>query len=568
MRMALEQTALRLTGQDLTIDDVVAVARLGKQIDADLDDAAARRVQATREWIEHAVAEGQIIYGVTTGFGKFSDRMLTPTEAQTLSRNLVLSHSTGVGEPFDDDIVRAAMLIRANTLAKGYSGVRLDVIRTLIAMLHRHVTPIIPRKGSLGASGDLAPLSHLALVLSQSLPREHAASDPYGYHSGRAKHENVEMSGAKAMEKAGIPRLALTAKEGLALNNGTTFSAAIAALVLHDAINALVTAEIAATMTLEALGGSLDAYLPYPHQARNHIGQQVSARNVRRLARGSTLATPGPLTPEQGIQDAYSVRCAPQVFGAVRDTLRFAEQTVHDEINAATDNPLLFVRQLARHDRAVSAGNFHGEPVAFALDFMKIALTEVGSIAERRVFRLLDSRDSRGLPAFLVGAGAGLNSGFMIPQYTAAALVSECKTLAHPDSVDSITSSANQEDHVSMSANAGLHAIEVLRNVEHVVAIELLTAAQALDFRLARHQAETPALGAGTRAAYDFVRQDLGIRHVEEDRTFAAEIQRAREAVHSGAVAAAVNEALRAGGGAALIALTPAEEDWADIHRE
>jgi histidine ammonia-lyase len=562
------QTALHLTGRDLTIANVVAVARYGKPIDTELDDAAAREVQFTRDWIEQAVAEDQVIYGVTTGFGKFSDRRLTPTEAQALSRNLILSHATGVGEPFDDEIVRAAMLIRANALAKGYSGVRLDVIRTLIAMLNRHVTPVIPRKGSLGASGDLAPLSHLALVLSQSLPREDAESDPYGYYSGRAKYENVEMSGAKAMEQAGIPRLALTAKEGLALNNGATFSAAIATLVLHDAVTLLVTAEIALAMTLEALRGTLDAYLPYPHQARNHVGQQVSARNVRRLVQGSTLATFAPLTPEQGIQDAYSVRCAPQVLGAVRDTLRFAHQTIHDEINAATDNPLLFVRQLARHDRAVSAGNFHGEPLAFALDFMKIALTEIGSIAERRVFRLVDSRDSRGLPAFLVGAGAGLNSGFMIPQYTAAALVSECKTLAHPDSVDSITSSANQEDHVSMSANAGLHAIEVLRNVEHVVAIELLTAAQALDFHLARREPEPPTLGVGTRAAYEFIRQGLGIRHVEEDRTFAPDIQRVREAIRGGAIAAAVDEALRAHGGAPLIPLSPAKDDWADIHGE
>lgn len=559
-------TALLLTGNDLTIDDVVAVARSERDVSQRLSPAAERAMQSSRQWLEDALAQDTAIYGVTTGFGKQSNIMLRPDQIQALSRNLIVSHATAVGDPLPDEIVRAAMLIRANALTKGYSGVRRELIQTLIQMLNRRVTPIVPRKGSLGASGDLALLSHVGLVMSAPLDHELSEHNPYGGQGGFARYGAAVVTGAEAMRQAGIPRYALSAKEGLALNNGATFSTAIAALINHDALQLLATAEIALALTMEALRSTTDAFLPYPHRVRNHLGQQISARNVRRLLQASTLVQQGPLSGDEGVQDAYSVRCAPQVLGAVRDTLRFAHQTIVDEINAATDNPLFFLEELEREGKALSAGNFHGEPIAFALDFMKIALTEVASIAERRTFRLIDPRDSRGLPGFLVAdaQSQGLSSGFMVPQYTAAALVSECKTLAHPDSVDSIPSSANQEDHVSMSANAGLHALEILANAEQVVAIELLTAAQAVELRQQQMPAARP--GIGTSAALAVLREDLGIPFAEHDRAFAPDIERIRAAIHAGRLLHVIDAALRQRGIAPLLRLPPTDEAaWAEI---
>ncbi|MCZ7543038.1 MAG: aromatic amino acid lyase [Anaerolineae bacterium] len=376
------------------------------------------------------------------------------------------------------------------------------------------------------------------------------------------------MTGANAMAAAGIPRLRLLAKEGLALNNGATVSAAMAALIVHDAVELVKHAEIALAMSLEAIRGTADAFHVLPHRARNHRGQQVSAANVRRLIKGSVLVAQGP--QEETIHDAYSLRCGPQVLGAVRDVLAFVWDRVTDEINAATDNPLLFVDDPeldpSRVIRAISCGNFHGEPVAFALDFLAIVLTELASIAERRLFRLTDNLLSRGLPLMLLEVDkTGLNSGMMIAQYTAAALVSECKTLAHPDSVDSIPSSADWEDHVSMSMNAGLHALKVLENARYVVAIEMLCAAQALDFRLAglhfwreepwrkeggawrkdvhMHRWETEPLspGAGVRAAYDTIRE--AVPKVEQDRPLHPDIERLAAMIAEGMILRAVADA-------------------------
>ena len=563
---------LEIDGDHLSIPDVVAVARAGRPVAESLSPTARAKVEASRAWVDNLVREGRYhAYGINTGFGIFSNRHLEPGETELLTRNLILSHTCGVSSPLPDDVVRATMLIRANTLAKGYSGVRPVVIETLLKMLNRRVHPVMPSMGSLGASGDLAPLSHLALVLSAPLEGESAAQDPFGYAGGRARFGGREMTGAEAMAAAGLPRLQLLAKEGLALNNGATVSAAMAALVVHDAVELVKHAEIALAMSLEAVRGTLDAFHVLPHRVRNHRGQQASAANVRRLARGSELAAHGP--QEETIHDAYSLRCGPQVLGAVRDVLRFVWDTITDEINAATDNPLLFVDDPeldpARVIRAISCGNFHGEPVAFALDFLSIALTELASIAERRLFRLTDNMLSRGLPLMLLEVDkAGLNSGMMIAQYTAAALVSECKTLAHPDSVDSIPSSADWEDHVSMSMNAGLHALKVLENARYVVAIEMLCAAQALDFRLAglhfwreepwrkengkwrkdvcmyKWETEPLAPGVGTRAAYETIR--AAASKVEQDRPLHPDIERIAAMIADGTVLRAVEAAIGA----------------------
>ncbi len=573
--------ALQIDGEHLTIPDVVAVAHEARLVDENLPKHARARVEKARAWVDDLIRDGKTFaYGINTGFGIFSNRHLKAEETETLTRNLLLSHASGVGTPLPVEVVRAAMLIRANTLSKGYSGIRLETIRTLLKMLNRGVHPILPSMGSLGASGDLAPLSHMALVLSAPLDDEVESEDPFGYHSGRAYFRGKEMTGAEAMAAAGIPRLRLQAKEGLALNNGATVSAAMAALVLCGAVELLKHAEIALAMSLEALRGTLDAFHVLPHRVRNHRGQQVSAHNIRCLVKGSELVAREP--QKETIHDAYSLRCGPQVLGAVRDVLNFAWGTVTDEINAATDNPLLFIDDpeldLARKVRAISCGNFHGEPLAFALDFLGIVLTEIASIAERRVFRLTDHLLSRGLPLMLLGVEkAGLNSGLMIAQYTGAALVSECKTLAHPDSVDSIPTSASWEDHVSMSMNAGLHAMKILENARYMVAIEMLCAAQALDFRLQgleflneepwrqgedglwqkelhihRQEIDAQMPGVGTYAAYHTIRESVTM--VERDRPLHPDMERIAEMITGGTILQAVEEAM----GCALLGLDEA----------
>lgn len=565
------QQALQIDGETLTIPEVVQIARAERPVDETLAGPVREKVERARAWIEEIVRKDDTFaYGVNTGFGIFSNRHLRAEETDTLTRNLLLSHASGVGEPLSSEVVRASMLIRANTLAKGYSGVRTETIETLLKMVNRGVTPVVPSMGSLGASGDLAPLSHLALVLSAPLENESADHDPYGYHSGRAYYKGAEMTGAAAMEAAGIPRLCLQAKEGLALNNGATVSAAMAALTVEGAVNLVKHAEIALSMSLEALRGTLDAFHVLPHRVRNHWGQQVAAANVRCLVAGSELVATSP--QKETIHDPYSLRCGPQVLGAVRDTLRFVWRTTTDEINAATDNPLIFVDDpeldASRDIRAISCGNFHGEPLAFALDFLGIVLTEIASIAERRVFRLTDHLLSRGLPLMLLDVDkTGLNSGLMIAQYTGAALVSECKTLAHPDSVDSIPTSASWEDHVSMSMNAGLHALKILENARYMVAIEMLCAAQALDFRLQGlefwheepwrktsegfwekemhiHRGETDCQkpGAGTFAAYQAIREQIST--VEKDRPLHPDMERIAEMIEDRSILDAVETAV------------------------
>ncbi len=503
-----------LDGDHLTLDDVVTIARHARRVA--LADAARPRIDASRAWVDQVLARGEpTIYGINTGFGVFANVPIRADQSARLMRNLILSHSAGVGAPLDEEIVRATMAIRANTLAKGFSGVRAVVIETLVEMLNRGVHPIIQAKGSVGASGDLAPLSHLALVLSRD-------AEDRDNESGEAIYRGERTSGKRAMELAGIPRIELQAKEGLALNNGATVSAAIAALAIADAENLARHADLALALSLEAIRGRSSAFDERIHRAAGHAGQIATAQNVRALINGSQLIDSTPR-----VQDAYSFRCAPQVIGAARDAIAYARKIVTEEINAATDNPLVFL-DLAGENKSLSGGNFHGEGVALAMDFLSLAVAEIGSIAERRIFRLISAHLSDGLPMMLV-EGGGANSGLMMAQVTAAALVSDNKTLAHPDSVDSIPTSADQEDHVSMSTNAARHAREIVWNTTRILAIELIAAAQGIDLRLKNLGRGVEMLGRGTLAAHARIRH--AIPYLERDRVLAGDIERSVELI-------------------------------------
>lgn len=479
--------SVKIDGQQLTIEEIVAVARHGTKVE--LAESARKAIQTARDWVDAIVLRGDPVYGINTGFGIFAERQIPSGDSAKLSRNLILSHAVGTGQALSDEVVRAAILVRANTLAKGYSGVRVEVVETLIALLNCNVTPIIPSQGSLGSSGDLGPLSHLALVITTD-------EKDLDSESGQAKFESEILSGKEAMKKAGIKRVILKAKEGLALNNGATFSAAIAALTVFDADNLLRIAEISLGMSLEAVMGCSCAFDERLQKARGHEGQIKVADAIRRLTINSTL-----IDGYGRVQDAYSLRCAPQVQGAAWDTLSFVRKIIETEINAATDNPLLFSPGVA-----VSGGNFHGEPVGMVMDYLGIAIAEISSISERRTFRLTDGHLNADLPPMLVDrlSAAGLNSGLMMPQYTAASLVLENQTLATPDSVHSLPTSAEQEDHNANSMTAARHTREIIANTAHVLAIELFTAARALDLRL--RQNPDVALGEGTARAYKIIR--------------------------------------------------------------
>ncbi len=506
--------SILLDGEHLTIDEVVAIARAARPVV--LADAARPRIEASRAWVEELVARGApTVYGINTGFGVFANVPIRADQSARLMRNLILSHSAGVGDPLPEEIVRATMAIRANTLAKGFSGVRARVIETLIQMLNRGVHPLIPAKGSVGASGDLAPLSHLVLVMSRD-------AEDQDEESGEAIYRGEKMSGKRAMELAGIPRIELQAKEGLALNNGATVSAALAALAIVDAENLARHADLAVALTLEAICARSSPFDERIHRAAGHAGQIETAKNIRALIDGSRLID---ATPK--IQDAYSIRCAPQVIGAARDAMAYARKIVNEEINAATDNPLIFLDSEGEN-KARSGGNFHGEGVAFAMNLLAMAVAEIGSISERRVFRLTSAHLSDGLPMMLI-EGGGTNSGLMMAQVTAAALVSDNKTLAHPDSVDSIPTSADQEDHVSMSTNAARHAREIVWNTTHILAIELIAAAQGIDLRLKNLGRGVEMLGRGTRAAHARIRQ--AIPFLDRDRVLAKDIERVAELI-------------------------------------
>jgi histidine ammonia-lyase len=498
-----------LTGDDLALADVWAVAV--DHAPVGIADSAKERMQAARDLVERAVhGREEHTYGVNTGFGRFVSRSIPEELTEELQVRLLRSHACGVGEPYPDEIVRAAMLLRANALAKGFSGSRVQTVELLVECLNRGVLPRVPSRGSVGASGDLAPLAHLALPL---------------VGEGEAWVDGERVSGSEALARAGLEPVGLAAKEGLALVNGTQFMAAVGALGVVRARRLAIAADIACALALEALQGSRDSFLPQVHALRALRGQAVSAANVLRLVDGSAINEAHRWCDK--VQDAYSLRCAPQVHGASRDLLDYVESTVTTELNAATDNPLVFVDD----HRLVSNGNFHGQPLAFALDALAMAVAELANISERRLERLVNPALSDGLPAFLTADG-GLNSGFMIPQYVAASLVSENKVLCHPASVDSIPTSAGQEDHVSMGNAAGLKAWQVLANAERAVAIELLAAAQAVEFLAPLEP------GAGAGAARAFVRS-LSPR-LGEDRPLGGDIEAVADSIGDGSLAAAV----------------------------
>ena len=488
-----------LTGADLTVADVEAVARHGMH--AALDVHARERMQEARDVIAALVERGEVVYGVTTGFGDLATTFIPPEDAAALQENLIASHAAGVGRPFPREVVRAMLLLRANTLALGHSGCRPLLVDRICAFLELGIHPVVPEQGSVGASGDLAPLAHLALPLI-----------------GRGQ---VEIAGQVvptlvALREHGLEPLTLEPKDGLALLNGTQLMSALGALLLADADRLARTASVAAAMSVEALLGTDVAYAAPYQLARPHPGQIAVAGELRHLLRDSGLQQAHHGSSHK-VQDPYSLRCVPQVHGAARDAFDHLRRVLDIELNSATDNPLVFpsggdvpVDALATGGGLViSGGNFHGEPVALALDFAKLALSELGAISERRTALLVDARLNGGLPAFLT-PDPGRNSGLMIVQYTAAALASENKVLAHPSSADSIPTSANQEDHVSMGAAAARHARTVLGHVQQIVAIELLAAAQALDLRLrllASDGAEAPAPGTGVADAHARVRE-------------------------------------------------------------
>ena len=463
-----------INGTSLTVEQVAAVARTGEQVV--ISDEAKAAVNKARAYVEKKLDEKAVVYGLTTGFGKFSDKYIPLEDTAALQRNLIISHSCGMGNPLPTEVVRAAMLLRCNALCRGNSGIRLSTIETLLSMLNAGVHPIVPEKGSLGASGDLAPLGE-----------------------GRAEYKGEIMSGREAMAAAGIPTVELAAKEGLALINGTQIMTAVGCLAVYDAVQLTKTADIACAMTAEALFGIKKAYDPKVHAVRGHKGQINSAKNLLTLLEGSKLAFD---TIPGKVQDAYALRCTPQVHGASRDAIEYVYNAVSREINAVTDNPIIFPDD----DEAISGGNFHGQPMALAFDFLGIALAEYANISERRIERLVNPQLSAGLPAFLSENG-GLNSGFMITQYSAASMVSENKVWAHPASVDSIPSSANQEDHVSMGTIAARKARMILDNAQKVIGIELFAASQALYLR------GDDKLAPATKAVYNKIRESVAPIH-------------------------------------------------------
>ena len=450
---------IEIDGTSLTLEQTAAVA--GGEAVA-LSPSARPAIESARRFVEEIVDSGEVVYGINTGFGKLADVSIPNDHLRELQLNLVRSHACGIGRPLDTRVVRAMMLQRANVLTKGFSGCRAVLIETLVAMLNARVHPVIPSRGSVGASGDLAPLAHLALVV---------------IGEGQAEYNGDLMGGGEAMRRAGIEPLALEAKEGLALLNGTQAMSAVGGLALLAAERLALAADVTGAMTLEALRGTPVAFDPRIHQARPHAGQIASARRLTELIEGSEIReSHRDHTTDPRVQDAYALRCMPQVHGAVRDALAHARRIIETEINSATDNPLIF----AAAREVLSGGNFHGEPLALALDYAAVAVADLGTISERRVERLVNP-DLSGLPAFLT-PHPGTNSGMMIAQVAAVSLIAENNVLAHPASVTNLPTSANKEDHVSMGMTSALKFADIVKNVETILAIELMCAAQGLDF--------------------------------------------------------------------------------------
>jgi len=489
-------TTISIDGNTLSLENLYGLVFDHPQCQAEIPTASRERMSASRAVIDRLAESDATVYGVNTGFGKLATTRISHDEIRHLQLNLVRSHACGVGEPLTSPATRAMLALRANALAKGFSGVRPIVADTLLAMLNRNVLPVIPSQGSVGASGDLAPLAHLALA---------------AIGEGEAIFEGRRMTGAEALKAAGISPLVLQAKEGLALLNGTQAMLALLALALREAEIAADTADVAASLSLDALRGSPAAFDARIADARPHPGHALVARNLERLNRGSEIRESHRSSQKDPrVQDPYSLRCIPQVHGAARDALAYVRATLSIELNSATDNPLVF----ADSGDVLSGGNFHGQPLAMAADHLAIALATLGGISERRIEQMTNPQSSQ-LPAFLV-RHAGLNSGFMILQVAAAALASEMKALAAPHSVDSIPTSANQEDYVSMGMGAARRLAPMLANLRNILAIELLAAAQGIDFLAPLRP------GIEARRAYEIVRSLS--KPLDADRSLSSDI--------------------------------------------
>jgi histidine ammonia-lyase len=490
----------------LTIPQVIEVAY--EQRTVNLSPKSCKRINAARALVEEWIESGETVYGVTTGFGEFANVRINRKDTETLQEHLILSHAAGAGDPLPPEIVRAMMVLRINAVAKGYSGLRLETVDLLREMLNKNLLPVIPSQGSVGASGDLVQLAHLVLAMM-------GKGRVYDNMNGSGGRNRILNAGV-ALRRNGLRPVRLTAKEGLALINGTQMMTAYAALAVHQAEALARTADIAAAMSVEALRGTETPFDARIHKLRPYVGQKNVATNLRRMMAGSDIRESHRVNDAR-VQDAYSMRCIPQVHGASRDAIDYVYDKVSIEINSANDNPLIFPRDRVH----LEGGNFHGQPMALAMDFLAIALSELANISERRIERLVNGSLS-GLPKFLTEQG-GLNSGLMIAQYTAASLVSENKVLSHPASVDSIPTSANQEDHNSMGSISAQKVWRVLKNVQTVLAIELLCASQGLDFAKTMNAKATMKAGRGTEAAHRYVRKFVD--HLDDDRVLYDDIQ-------------------------------------------
>ncbi|UCG02678.1 MAG: histidine ammonia-lyase [Candidatus Heimdallarchaeota archaeon] len=493
----MNEPIVELTGDSLTISDMVIIVRDNKPIN--ISKEAIMRINKASEIVQDILKEKRRVYGVTTGFGYLQNTPVSPEDAQKLQNNLIISHAAGVGPEFSRDVVRGMMLLQLNKFARGHSGVRFEVVSLLLDLLNKDIIPVVPSQGSLGASGDLAPLAHLSLVL---------------IGKGYAHYGGIQISGLEALEKAGLLPVELTAKEGLALLNGTQAMTSIAAIAVADAEYLVKIANLATSMSMEVHRANIDALNPKIHQVRPHEGQIDTAGAIREYLKGSKL-----VRENIAFQDSYSLRCAPVVHGATLDTIRYVKRIVKTEMNSSTDNPLIFTS-----NTILSGGNFHGQPIALVMDFLGIAVAELGNISERRIERLLNPTLS-GLPAFL-SLESGLNSGFMVAQYTAASLVSENKQLASPSSVDSIPVSANQEDHVSMGTIAALHTQRIIEHVQFILAIELLCVSQAIDVAEIQDK-----LAHTTLEVYQKIRKVIPMLH--EDRELSPDINTCVELIRN-----------------------------------
>jgi histidine ammonia-lyase len=476
--------SIALDGEHLTLEQVLSVAR--NMTPVKLHISGKEKLLKSRKIVERIISRGEVAYGITTGFGKFSDVSISTEDCNTLQKNIIMSHSCGVGEPLPQEVVRTMMLLRANSLAKGYSGVRLELVELLLDMLNSGIHPVVPCKGSVGASGDLIPLSHIALAM---------------IGMGEVEYTGERMASKEALQQVGLRPISFTAKEGLALINGTQYMCALGSLAVLDALELFKSASIAAAMTFESLEGIPNAFDPRVHEVRPHQGQILCAQLMLKLLKGSELLE---RKRHKRVQDAYTLRCIPQVHGATLDAINYVKGILETEINSATDNPLIF----PDGGDVISGGNFHGQPLALALDFLAIAVSELGNISERRTERMVNPSLNGELPPFLTRNG-GLNSGLMLLQYAAAALVSENKVLSHPASVDSIPTSGNQEDHVSMGSIAAYKVRTVIENVSWVIAAEMLAASRGMEF--VSHK-----VGQGAEIAHQLIRERVPFKDADD----------------------------------------------------